>query len=112
MPQRLTKQTRRLLEVLLTDPARDWYGLELLRLAELRSGTAYPILHRLHADGWLAASREDVDTHEEGRPRRRLYRLTGTGEAAARDAVSRHTLTPAVLRTAPSTRSTSPQLAR
>ena len=87
MPQRMTSQTMRLLEVLFTDPARDWYGLELMGLAGLRSGTAYPILHRLEAEGWLKSTREEIDPMEEGRPRRRLYRLTGLGEVNGRAAL-------------------------
>jgi DNA-binding PadR family transcriptional regulator len=83
MPQRVTRQTIRLLEALLSDPGRDWYGLELMDQAELRSGTAYPLLHRLEGEGWLASTPEDVDPHQEGRPRRRLYRLTAHGVAEA-----------------------------
>lgn len=92
MPQRMTKQTVRVLEALLSDPGRDWYGLELMDRAELRSGTAYPLLHRLQADGWLSSVREEVDPREEGRPRRRLYRLTGVGQAEARKALERRQL--------------------
>jgi PadR family transcriptional regulator PadR len=79
----MTKQTARLLEALLSELGRDWYGLELMDRAELRSGTAYPLLHRLQADGWLTSSPEEMDPHLEGRPRRRLYRLTGLGQAEA-----------------------------
>ena len=89
MPERITKPTLRLLEVMLTDPSRDWYGLELMDFASLRSGTVYPILHRLETDGWLTSAREEVDPVDAGRPRRRLYRLTATGEAAARALLSR-----------------------
>jgi PadR family transcriptional regulator, regulatory protein PadR len=86
----MTRQTTRLLEALLGDPTREWYGLELMGLADLASGTAYPLLHRLEADGWLASTREEVDPSREGRPRRRLYRLTALGEGAAREALAGH----------------------
>jgi PadR family transcriptional regulator, regulatory protein PadR len=89
MPQRMTKQTARLLEALLSDPGREWYGLELMGRAELPSGTAYPLLHRLQDDGWLSSTREQVDPSHEGRPQRRLYRLTGLGERGAREALDR-----------------------
>jgi DNA-binding PadR family transcriptional regulator len=89
MPQRMTKQTARLLEALLGDPGREWYGLELMDRAELRSGTAYPLLHRLQEEGWLRSAREQIDPSREGRPRRRLYRLTGLGQTAAREALAR-----------------------
>jgi PadR family transcriptional regulator PadR len=88
MPHRLTRQTRRLLEALLTAPTKDWYGLELMDLTKLSSGTMYPLLHRLQQDGWLAAAQEEIDPVQAGRPRRRLYRLTGSGEAAARQLIA------------------------
>lgn len=87
MPERMTKPTLRLLEVMLGDPAREWYGLELMDVASLTSGTVYPLLHRLESDGWLSSAREAVSPVEIGRPRRRLYRLTATGEKAARTVV-------------------------
>jgi DNA-binding PadR family transcriptional regulator len=54
-----------------------------LRIGVL-SGTVYPLLRRLEDKGWLSSRWEDVDPAAAGRPRRRLYRLTGEGEAAAR----------------------------
>lgn len=88
MPQRLTRQTLRLLGVLVADPCHEWYGLELMERAGLSSGTIYPLLHRLEHDGWLASTREDVDPSRAGRPRRRLYRLTALGQTAASDALA------------------------
>src|SRR3712207_6167461 len=84
MPKRITKPTLSLLEALLADPRRSWYGLELMSRTGLKSGTVYPILHRLTKDGWLSVSQEEVDPAVEGRPRRRLYVLTGVGETNAR----------------------------
>jgi PadR family transcriptional regulator PadR len=84
MPERITKPTLSLLETFLADPPRSWYGLELMGRTGLKSGTVYPILHRLANDGWLSVNQEDVDPVTEGRPRRRLYVLTGVGEANAR----------------------------
>ncbi len=50
-------------------------------------GTLYKALARLEAAGMLASRWEDHGLAEEaGRPRRRLYSVTGSG----RDAVSRH----------------------
>ncbi len=43
-----------------------------------------PILLRLEQAGWLTKEQESVDPHEEGRPPRRLYRLTASGADAAR----------------------------
>jgi DNA-binding PadR family transcriptional regulator len=47
------------------------------------TGTMYRALHRLEAGGLVASWWEDPDVAtEKGRPRRRLYRVTGAGAAA------------------------------
>jgi PadR family transcriptional regulator PadR len=85
---RMTLQTLRILNVMLDDPAAHWYGLEVARRADLKTGTIYPALARLERAGWLESRWERVNPSEEGRPRRRLYTLTGQGERAARQAIS------------------------
>ena len=87
---RMTLQTRLVLTSLLDDPAREWYGLALCDAVGLASGTIYPILARLEGEGWLESTWEDPSVHEaEGRPRRRLYRLTRDGAELARAALAR-----------------------
>lgn len=78
-------QVLAVLNVMLEAPTADWYGLELANRVKLKSGTIYPLLARLEGFGWLESRKEEVDPSEEGRPRRRLYRLTGEGERAARE---------------------------
>lgn len=81
---RMSRQTVRLLEALLS-PATSWhYGYDLSRGTGLKSGTLYPILMRLTERGWLEAR---WDSAEPGRPPRHLYRLTGAGVKAAREQV-------------------------
>ena len=58
------------------------YGYDLMQMTGLASGTLYPILMRFERAGWLSSSWEKSDPREEGRPRRRLYRITGAGRAA------------------------------
>ncbi len=84
---RLTVQTLAILSAMLDAPYEQWYGLELSRIADVKSGTLYPSLARLERAGWVSSSWEDVDPSVAGRPRRRLYRLTGVGADAARTAV-------------------------
>ncbi len=84
MVQRMTSQTMRILEAMLEDPTGDWYGLQLSERAGLKSGTIYPALARLEHYGWLEAAWEEIDPSAEGRPRRKLYRLTRDGAATAR----------------------------
>lgn len=73
-----------LLSAMLGSPASDWYGFELSKSAGLKSGTIYPALARLERYRWLEGHWEDLDPSAAGRPRRRLYRLTGEGEVAVR----------------------------
>ncbi|MFI1760770.1 PadR family transcriptional regulator [Streptomyces sp. NPDC020800] len=87
---RMTLQTQLVLRALLEDPAKQRYGLELCELAELPSGTIYPILARLEQAGWVDSVWEDPAVHEEaGRPRRRFYRITRDGAEHAREALAR-----------------------
>lgn len=88
---RMTTQTLTVLSTMLSDPDVDWYyGLELSKHARLKPGTIYPILDRLLKVEWLERRWEDIDPTIEGRPRRRLYRLTGVGAPAARRALDEH----------------------
>lgn len=77
----------KVLREFLENPMRDHYGLGLMRSTGLKSGTLYPVLEQLLERGWLENFLEDIDEHAEGRPKRRLYRLTGVGETEARRAV-------------------------
>ncbi|MEV0002966.1 PadR family transcriptional regulator [Micromonospora sp. NPDC050980] len=77
-----------MLSALLAEPDAPRYGLDLMRLTGLPSGTLYPVLHRLRSAAWLAADWEDVDPVAAGRPARRYYRLTGEGIRAARLALA------------------------
>ena len=90
VPPRLTTQTLAVLSTMLGDEDADWYGLDLSKRSGLKPGTIYPILDRLLKAGWLDRRWEDVDPVAEGRPRRRLYRLTAVGAPAARRALDEH----------------------
>ena len=66
------------------------YGLDIMDRTDLPSGTVYPTLGRLEKRGFLTATWEDdAIAREEGRPRRRYYRLTGAGAEALREAIRR-----------------------
>jgi PadR family transcriptional regulator, regulatory protein PadR len=84
----LTLKSARIVRIFLEDPAHPRYLLELTRYAKLSAGTVYPVLARLHAAGWLAKAREDIDPVTAGRPRRMLYRLTPEAVPAARAALT------------------------
>jgi PadR family transcriptional regulator, regulatory protein PadR len=87
---RMTTQTLTVLSTMLSAPDADWYGLELCKRVGLKPGTIYPILDRLLKVEWLERRWEKIDPKVEGRPRRRLYHLTGAGALAAREALDEH----------------------
>jgi PadR family transcriptional regulator PadR len=81
---RMSAETLRVLGAMLEDPLAWHYGLGLSTAAKIASGTIYPILARLEKAEWLESKWEDdAPGEKEGRPRRRLYRLTGEGERRA-----------------------------
>lgn len=73
----LSNHARALLAILLE--ARDcWrHGYDLAKRAGIKSGTLYPLLIRLEAQGCLEA--EWQPAAEEGKPPRHAYRLTAAG---------------------------------
>jgi PadR family transcriptional regulator, regulatory protein PadR len=79
----LSDHARRVLAVLLEARGRWSYGYELARLADVKSGTLYPLLIRLETRGCLEA--EWQQPTERGRPPRHAYRLTADGVELARE---------------------------
>jgi DNA-binding PadR family transcriptional regulator len=86
---RMTIPTQLVLRALLSDPARELYGVEIGHAAGLPSGTVHPILARLEGVGWLESRWEEIDPRAEGRPARRYYRLTPDGLELAGAALAR-----------------------
>ena len=85
----MTLPTQLVLRAMLAEPSHEMYGLQISQAAELPSGTIHPILARLEACGWLESRWEDIDPAEQGRPRRRYYRLSPDGAERARNALAR-----------------------
>jgi PadR family transcriptional regulator, regulatory protein PadR len=77
----LSPHARIVLAVLLEAEGRWSHGYELARRAGVRSGTLYPLLIRLEAQGYLAAEWQQPAA---GRPPRHAYRLTAAGVDLAR----------------------------
>ena len=81
----MTIPTRIALAVL-ANADRELSGYAIIRATELKSGTLYPILTRLLANGYAEARWEtDEEWDGEGRPRRKYYTLTATGRTLAKD---------------------------
>jgi DNA-binding PadR family transcriptional regulator len=82
----LSPHARALLAALLGAHGRWSYGYELASLTGIKSGTLYPLLIRLEAQGHLEA--EWQQPAASGRPPRHAYRLTAAGERLARGEAS------------------------
>jgi len=78
----LSPHARMVLAVLLHANGEWSHGYELVRLADVKSGTLYPLLIRLEAQGYLEAQWQQPA--EGGRPPRHAYRLTASGTLLAR----------------------------
>lgn len=78
-----SKQTDRLLAVMLKDPLAWRHGYTLMKQTGLQSGTLYPILLRLCDQKLLEAEWREADSG----PPRHVYRLTSAGLAFAREQV-------------------------
>lgn len=74
----LSNHARYLLAALLDARCRWSYGYELASLTGIKSGTLYPLLIRLEAQGYLEA--EWQQPVASGRPPRHAYRLTAAGQ--------------------------------
>lgn len=78
----------------LAEAGKDWsHGYDLARRAGIKSGTLYPLLIRLEAQGHLEA--EWQAPAEPGRPPRHAYRLTKDGLKLAREFAAEQVSAPA-----------------
>jgi PadR family transcriptional regulator PadR len=75
------------LDAFLNASSGETYGFKLSEETGLPSGTVYPILRRLEADGLIEGRWTTIQTAHQAR-RRRYYRLTGAGKRAAAEAVA------------------------
>jgi PadR family transcriptional regulator, regulatory protein PadR len=93
---RLSYASLKVLRAFLDSPTQQLSGADIHKLAQVHTGTLYPILLRLEAVGWLDSEWEKVDPREVKRPRKRFYWLTKTGLNRASEAlcaVSRQVVT-------------------
>lgn len=66
------------------------HGFDVIELTGLQGSTIYPSLRRMERDGLVRSSWERAAiAHAEGRPPRKYYTLTATGEAALGEALER-----------------------
>jgi PadR family transcriptional regulator PadR len=80
---RVTPATLDVLAVLVWSPD-DLHGFALAKAAGRPTGSVYVILSRLEEAGMVNSYWESTNEENEGRPRRRFYRLNPDGLGAAR----------------------------
>ncbi len=80
----MTLTVARVLREFLTDPSQPRYGYDLMQATGYPSGKLYPALAKLTNAGFLLREEEQIDPAREGRPARRIYRLSERGIEAAR----------------------------
>lgn len=69
------------------------FGLDVMDVTGLPSGTVYPALRRLERDAYVASTWEsEEDATAKQRPARRYYEVTRLGKAAAQAATERYPL--------------------
>jgi PadR family transcriptional regulator PadR len=85
---RLTYPTALVLQALLHG---HHHGFDIMDATGLPSGTVYPILRRLDAEGAVRSKWErEAVARREQRPARRYYELTSGGTVIAHEAASRY----------------------
>jgi PadR family transcriptional regulator, regulatory protein PadR len=90
---RVTPATLDVLAVLVWSPD-DLHGFALAKAAGRPTGSVYVILNRLEEAGMVDSYWEPVNTQNEGRPRRRFYRLNPDGLGAARQILAERNYRP------------------
>lgn len=93
MGRRPSHATKLVFQAFLDAPSEETYGFELAEATGLPSGTIYPILRRLEAEGFIKSHWVEVKAGSQRR-RRRYYELTGKGRRVARSVTveQRHAL--------------------
>lgn len=82
----LSPNAARLIALFLAAPERPFYGYELMRSTNIKSGSLYPVLGRFESLGWLVGTMEESPG---GRPPRRVYLLAPEAVVHARAALER-----------------------
>jgi DNA-binding PadR family transcriptional regulator len=80
--------TLKLLKLLLENPQEGRSGAQISKATGIGSGTMYPLLQRLELAKWIEGDWEDVNPADAGRPKRRFYKLTPTGQVGATKALA------------------------
>lgn len=86
MPEgaRINLNGMKVLGAFMDNPRLELSGADIARGTHLLSGTLYPLMIRFEKAGLLKSRWEKEEASELGRPRRRLYKITGIGQTTYR----------------------------
>jgi DNA-binding PadR family transcriptional regulator len=87
---RVNRPVLKLVRYFMNHLGDDAYALDIIRSTGINSGTLYPLFDHLERCKLLSSRWEEADPGESQRPRRRLYRLTGTGVTWVNRVCSEH----------------------
>jgi PadR family transcriptional regulator PadR len=81
----LSRKEALVLEILLENPSKEMYGLEMVAGSQnkLKRGTVYVTLDRMEDKGYVKSHQEEPRPNTSGLPRR-LYQVTGYGQKVFR----------------------------
>ena len=85
---RLTIPALKVLKLFLGNVRKTRSGADISRETGVGPGTLYPLLARFEQLGFFTSEWEDVEPATVGRPRKRLYKISGAGMKVAQDAVA------------------------
>ena len=80
MVRRLSPKSARIVKYLLADPGREYYGYDIIKECDAQAATVYRLLNNFAERGWM--DRRTEASPLEGRPARKVYRITGQGVPA------------------------------
>ena len=87
---RITVQFLKVISIFISNPWSEYSGADICRRAKLKSGTVYPMLIKMEVNGWLSSELEKIDPKKEGRPKKRLYKITHRGLIEGQKILAEH----------------------
>jgi PadR family transcriptional regulator, regulatory protein PadR len=85
---RLTIPALKVLKLFVGNVRKQRSGADISRETGIGPGTLYPLLARFEQLGFFTSEWEEVDPATVGRPRKRLYKISGAGVKAAQEALA------------------------
>ena len=82
-----TQLELRFLSIFLNNQHKTFYASEIGEILGVSYGSVVPLLMRFEKAKWLEFDWEDIDPKIEGRPKRKLFKLSDIGMTKAKQAI-------------------------